>query len=209
MIVEIHGLLGEEFEEKIETHFHKENDVVKELCAKVKGFKERVLSLMKEGFNYFISRDGNKFIISPVIFGLGAFDFVTKPFKKAAKWVGKNIGTIAGVALLATGIGGALLGTSVLWGTMSATSAMLIGGALIATSLMSKAPTAPTATNDSSKTSVNSTSNTLSGDQTSAQGQPLPLGFGMMIVAGVTAYSSIDNIRGNVAVKDYLAQGGK
>lgn len=211
MIVEIHGLLGEEFEEKIETHFHNENDVIKELCARIKGFKERVLSLMQEGFNYFLTRDGDKFIISPMIFGFGSFNpfkAIGKGVKSLGKFVSKNLGLIAGVALLATGIGGAILGTSVLWGTMSATSAMLIGGALIMTSLMAKAPKSPTVDN-STKTSGNATSSTLGLEQASAQGQPLPLGYGKMLVAGTTAYASLHNIKGNVAIKDYLAQGGK
>lgn len=194
-VIEFKGILGVEYNSKYETYFTEVKDVIKELCFKLKGLRDRVLRLSKDGFEYILIKQDDKFIVLPVICGAG--------FRFGRFLVG--IAMVAGVVFTAGALGAALLSTTFLG--MSVGTSLLIGGALLAVgALLSKPGSAQGAESESS---ANKTSNYMGLEQGIPAGTPVPLGYGMILVPGTSIYASLNSIRGNVEVQDYLQESGR
>lgn len=196
-IVEFRGILGVEYNSKYETCFTEVKDVIRELCFKLKGLRDRVLRLSKDGFEYILMKQGDKFIILPVICGA---DF----WRRLGRWVAP-VAMIAGTIFTAGALSAALLSTTFLG--LSAGASLLIGGALLAVGMLLSKP--PKGQGAESESSANKTSNYMGLEQGIPAGTPVPLGYGMILVSGTTIYASLNSIRGNVEVQDYLQESGR
>jgi hypothetical protein len=190
MKVEIEGILGKEFGDA-ETHFSDYRDVIKELCRKVRGFKDRVIALSKEGLEYTIVKTDEGFSILPVLFGSGGL----------FSWIAVALG----VALICVGVGAIIASTSV-WGITAGTW-LTVGAALLAVGLAK--PASSKAVDTSSPTSANSSSNNLTGETPDPNGTPIPIGFGMLLVSPVAVFQCLESIRGNVDATTYLNTDGR
>lgn len=197
-IVEFKGILGIEYDSKYETYFSEITDIIKELCLKLKGLRDRIIRLSKDGFEYVLAQQDNKFIIIPVICGAGGLGrFIQRIIVPVA--------IVAGAIFTGGALAAALLSTTILG--MSAGTMLMIGGALLAIgTLLSKPASGKGA---ESETSANKTSNYMGLEQGAPSGTPVPLGYGMILVSGVTIYASLSSIRGNIEVQDYLQESGR
>ena len=195
-IVEFKGILGIEYDLKYETYFTDIKDIIKELCSKLRGFRDRIIRLSKDGFEYTLMKQDEKFIILPIICGAG----IGRIFKVLAPVL-----AAAGAIFTAGALTAALLSTTILG--MSAGTMLMIGGALLAIgTLLSKPGGGQGAESD---TSANKTSNYMGLEQGIPSGTPVPLGYGMILVPGTSIYASLNSIRGNVEVQDYLQESGR
>lgn len=195
-IVEFKGILGIEYDLKYETYFTDIKDIIKELCSKLRGFRDRIIRLSKDGFEYTLMKQDEKFIILPIICGAG----IGRIFKVLAPVL-----AVAGAIFTAGALTAALLSTTILG--MSAGTMLMIGGALLAIgTLLSKPGGGQGAESD---TSANKTSNYMGLEQGIPSGTPVPLGYGMILVPGTSIYASLNSIRGNVEVQDYLQESGR
>lgn len=195
-IVEFKGILGIEYDLKYETYFTDIKDIIKELCSKLRGFRDRIIRLSKDGFEYTLMKQDEKFIILPIICGAG----IGRIFKVLAPVL-----AVVGAIFTAGALTAALLSTTILG--MSAGTMLMIGGALLAIgTLLSKPGGGQGAESD---TSANKTSNYMGLEQGIPSGTPVPLGYGMILVPGTSIYASLNSIRGNVEVQDYLQESGR
>lgn len=196
-IVEFRGILGVEYNSKYETCFTEVKDVIRELCFKLKGLRDRVLRLSKDGFEYILMKQDDKFVVLPVICGAG--------FGRIFKFLAP-IAIVVGTIFTAGALGAALLSTTFL-GTSIGT-ALLIGGALLAVGALLSKPSG-SGQGPESESSANKTSNYMGLEQGIPAGTPVPLGYGMILVSGTTVYASLNSIRGNIEVQDYLQESGR
>lgn len=195
-IVEFKGILGTEYDLKYETYFTDIKDIIKELCSKLRGFRDRIIRLSKDGFEYTLMKQDGKFIILPIICGAG----IGRIFRVLAPVL-----AVVGAIFTAGALTAALLSTTILG--MSAGTMLMIGGALLAIgTLLSKPGGGQGAESD---TSANKTSNYMGLEQGIPSGTPVPLGYGMILVPGTSIYASLNSIRGNVEVQDYLQESGR
>lgn len=197
-IVEIKGILGKEYSSNYETYFSDVKDVIKDLCSKLKGFKERILRLSKDGFEYILVKQDEKLVILPIICGSGGLGRIFK--------VITSVAMVAGAIFVTGGLAGALLSTTILgmsWGTM-----LLIGGVLLAVGTLLSKPSS-SGQGAESDTSANKTSNYMGLEQGIPSGTPVPLGYGKILVPGTAIYASLNSIRGNVDVAEYLQESGR
>lgn len=195
-IVEFKGILGTEYDLKYETYFTDIKDIIKELCSKLRGFRDRIIRLSKDGFEYTLMKQDGKFIILPIICGAGIGRVLRVLVPVLA---------VAGAIFTAGALTAALLSTTILG--MSAGTMLMIGGALLAIgTLLSKPGGGQGAESD---TSANKTSNYMGLEQGIPSGTPVPLGYGMILVPGTSIYASLNSIRGNVEVQDYLQESGR
>lgn len=195
-IVEFKGILGTEYDLKYETYFTDIKDIIKELCSKLRGFRDRIIRLSKDGFEYTLMKQDGKFIILPIICGAG----IGRIFRVLVPVL-----AVAGAIFTAGALTAALLSTTILG--MSAGTMLMIGGALLAIgTLLSKPGGGQGAESD---TSANKTSNYMGLEQGIPSGTPVPLGYGMILVPGTSIYASLNSIRGNVEAQDYLQESGR
>lgn len=197
-IVEFKGVLGVEYDSEYETYFTDIKDIISELCSKLKGFKNRIIRLSKDGLEYVLTKKDNKFIILPVICGAG---FLRGFFRAIAP-----IAMIAGAIFTAGALTAALLSTTILG--MSAGTMLMIGGALLAVGTLLSKPSS-SGQGAESDTSANKTSNYMGLEQGIPSGSPVPLGYGMILTPGTAIYASLNSIRGNVEVQNYLQENGR
>lgn len=196
-IVEFKGILGTEYDLKYETYFTDIKDIIKELCSKLRGFRDRVIRLSKDGFEYTLMKQDGKFIILPIICGAG----IGRIFKVLAPVL-----AVAGAIFTAGALTAALLSTTILG--MSSGTMLMIGGALLAVGTLLSKPSG-NVQGAESDTSANKTSNYMGLEQGIPSGTPVPLGYGMILVPGTSIYASLNSIRGNVEVQDYLQESGR
>lgn len=196
-IVEFKGILGTEYDLKYETYFTDIKDIIKELCSKLRGFRDRIIRLSKDGFEYTLMKQDGKFIILPIICGAG----IGRIFKVLAPVL-----AVAGVIFTAGALTAALLSTTILG--MSSGTMLMIGGALLAVGTLLSKPSG-NVQGAESDTSANKTSNYMGLEQGIPSGTPVPLGYGMILVPGTSIYASLNSIRGNVEVQDYLQESGR
>lgn len=196
-IVEFKGILGTEYDLKYETYFTDIKDIIKELCSKLRGFRDRIIRLSKDGFEYTLMKQDGKFIILPIICGAG----IGRIFKVLAPVL-----AVAGAIFTAGALTAALLSTTILG--MSSGTMLMIGGALLAVGTLLSKPSG-NVQGAESDTSANKTSNYMGLEQGIPSGTPVPLGYGMILVPGTSIYASLNSIRGNVEVQDYLQESGR
>lgn len=196
-IVEFKGILGTEYDLKYETYFTDIKDIIKELCSKLRGFRDRIIRLSKDGFEYTLMKQDGKFIILPIICGAG----IGRIFKVLAPVL-----VVAGAIFTAGALTAALLSTTILG--MSSGTMLMIGGALLAVGTLLSKPSG-NVQGAESDTSANKTSNYMGLEQGIPSGTPVPLGYGMILVPGTSIYASLNSIRGNVEVQDYLQESGR
>lgn len=196
-IVEFKGILGTEYDLKYETYFTDIKDIIKELCSKLRGFRDRIIRLSKDGFEYTLMKQDGKFIILPIICGAG----IGRIFKVLAPVL-----AVAGAIFTAGALTAALLSTTILG--MSSGTMLMVGGALLAVGTLLSKPSG-NVQGAESDTSANKTSNYMGLEQGIPSGTPVPLGYGMILVPGTSIYASLNSIRGNVEVQDYLQESGR
>lgn len=196
-IVEFKGILGTEYDLKYETYFTDIKDIIKELCSKLRGFRDRIIRLSKDGFEYTLMKQDGKFIILPIICGAG----IGRIFRVLAPVL-----AVVGAIFTAGALTAALLSTTILG--MSAGTMLMIGGALLAVGTLLSKPSG-NVQGAESDTSANKTSNYMGLEQGIPSGTPVPLGYGMILVPGTSIYASLNSIRGNVEVQDYLQESGR
>lgn len=196
-IVEFKGILGTEYDLKYETYFTDIKDIIKELCSKLRGFRDRIIRLSKDGFEYTLMKQDGKFIILPIICGAG----IGRIFRVLVPVL-----AAAGAIFTAGALTAALLSTTILG--MSAGTMLMIGGALLAIGTLLSKPSGG-GQGAESDTSANKTSNYMGLEQGIPSGTPVPLGYGMILVPGTSIYASLNSIRGNVEVQDYLQESGR
>ena len=196
-IVEFKGILGTEYDLKYETYFTDIKDIIKELCSKLRGFRDRIIRLSKDGFEYTLMKQDGKFIILPIICGAG----IGRIFRVLAPVL-----AVVGAIFTAGALTAALLSTTILG--MSAGTMLMIGGALLAIGTLLSKPSGG-GQGAESDTSANKTSNYMGLEQGIPSGTPVPLGYGMILVPGTSIYASLNSIRGNVEVQDYLQESGR
>jgi predicted phage tail protein len=191
MIIEIDGMLGKEFGDQ-ETHFHEAKDILKELCSKLRGFKETVITLSEKGMDYILVKDKGKYKILPIL--CGAKSFWSKFF------------TILGVVALAVSVAGIIADTAIL-GVTSGTWGLIGASLLTIGSLLAK-PSAQSV-DTSSPTSAGSASTNLGGENPDANGTPIPIGYGKCLVSPVSIFQCLDSIRGNADITSHLNLSGR
>lgn len=196
-IVEFKGILGTEYDLKYETYFTDIKDIIKELCSKLRGFRDRIIRLSKDGFEYTLMKQDGKFIILPIICGAG----IGRIFRALVPVL-----AAVGAIFTAGALTAALLSTTILG--MSAGTMLMIGGALLAMGTLLSKPSGG-GQGAESDTSANKTSNYMGLEQGIPSGTPVPLGYGMILVPGTSIYASLNSIRGNVEVQDYLQESGR
>lgn len=193
-LVTFKGLLGVEYDSQYETCFEDLKDVIKEFCAKYKGFREKILNLHKDGYEYVLLKKEDEFVVMPIICG------------------GAGVWGIIGGGLLAIGaiftagaLAAALLSTTILG--MSAGTLGMLGAAFMMLGTLAK-PAAKVAGAESDS-NANKTSNNMGIEQGSPAGTPIQIGYGMILVAGSPISSSLHTVRGNVDVANYLSEEGR
>lgn len=197
-IVEIKGILGKEYDSNYETYFSNARDILNDLSLKLKGFKERVLRLSKEGLEYILMKYEDRIVILPIICGSGVLGRI---FRVIA-----SVAMVAGAIFVTGGLGAALVSGTFLG--MSAATSLLIGGALLAVGTLLSKPSS-SGQGAESGTSANKTSNYMGLEQGIPSGTPVPLGYGKILVPGTAIYASLNSIRGNVDVAEYLQESGR
>lgn len=196
--VHVYGLLGKEFGSEFDFSLSSLKDVVAAIDANCEGFVKRIAELAKEGAHYTLIADDQ--VIGSVD------DFVGKRKIKEVFFIPTIFGAgaigaiVGGAALLVGAYGAAAAGYAFLASVLVAVAFAAISYGV--TSLLAKPPSSniPGATGTTNATSKSF----LFGNRENitAQGNPVPLGYGRLRIGSAVIQHSIKNYPNSISTFD-------
>jgi len=192
--VHVYGLLGKEFGEEFDFSISAPKDVVAAIDANQEGFVKRIAELAKDGAHYTLIADDQ--IIGSVD------DFVGKRKIKEVFFIPTifGAGAIGAIVVGVVALGASYYATGVLAAVLVAVAFAAISYGV--TSLLAKPPSSniPGATGTTNATSKSF----LFGNRENitAQGNPVPLGYGRLRIGSAVIQHSIKNYPNSISTFD-------